>query len=194
MMSAFDCYKEYVALKNHFTKPGYDYFKYNGKMKLNYASFEKRNDKLFFQKLAKHEDPQGLIVSNLLRDKKLWIRDLAYSEVSEKTFQEWQRRKQSLTYTFKQELEQLLPNFDANFKVSGNHPHLMKLYFSKKVSIETMVILVDLVKCSKHWYDQLQYDPVADEVLNTIVKYRPFLDYDREKVKNIVVEKFSETG
>ena len=27
----FDCYKSYIALKNHFTKDSYDYLKYAGK-------------------------------------------------------------------------------------------------------------------------------------------------------------------
>ena len=64
-MSAFECYKEYVALKNHFTKPSYDYFKYNGKAKLNPSSFDGRKDKLFFQKLAKHPDVHNFLVANL---------------------------------------------------------------------------------------------------------------------------------
>ena len=67
----------------------------------------------------------------------------------------------------------------------------MRLYLGGKISLETMVILVDLVKCSKHWNDKLAYDPIAEDVLIKIVKYRPFLQYDREKVKEIVVYKFS---
>ena len=30
IVSPFDCYKSYLAFKNHFCKESYDYFKYNG--------------------------------------------------------------------------------------------------------------------------------------------------------------------
>jgi T4 gene Gp59 loader of gp41 DNA helicase len=190
-MSAFEAYREYVALKQHFTRAEYDYFKFKGKLKsVSPASFDKRNDKLFFQKLAKHDDPQGLIVSNLLRDKRLWIRDIAYSEVAEKTYRDWLKKQQSLMYVFKQELSALDSNFDSNFRVVGNHPGLMRLYLGKKISLETLVILVDLVGCMSYWARQLQYDPVAEEVLDTMKKYRPFLRYDRERAKSVVLDAF----
>ena len=75
-MSAYECYREYLALKQHFTKPGYDYHKFNGKLRVSPASYEKRRDKLYFQKLSRHEDPRGLIVSNMLRDPKVWAKEL----------------------------------------------------------------------------------------------------------------------
>jgi hypothetical protein len=31
-MTPFEVYKKYLALKNHFTKDSYDYFKYGGKV------------------------------------------------------------------------------------------------------------------------------------------------------------------
>ncbi len=32
-MTGFDCYRTYLAFKNHFTKDNFDYFKYGGKTK-----------------------------------------------------------------------------------------------------------------------------------------------------------------
>jgi len=66
-MSAFECYKEYVALKNHFTQKSYDYVKYNGKTSVKADSFNSRKDKIFFEKLAKHKDPKGFLIANLVR-------------------------------------------------------------------------------------------------------------------------------
>jgi len=191
-MSAFECYKEYLALKNHFSKPNYDYFKYNGKLKANAKSFESRNDKLFFMKLAKHSDPRNLILSNLLVNDKLWIKDLAYNESAQKIYTEWNKRQQSLMYMFKQELSKLDEDFDSNFKCKDNtHPHLLKLYLRNDISLETLVILIDLVKCARYWSMQYEYDPVVVEVMTKIMKYRPFLKYDREKAKNIVIDFFN---
>ena len=61
-MTPFEVYCEYVSLKNHFTKLDYDYIKYNGKMRLKPTSFQKRKDKLFFEKISKHSDPHGFFI------------------------------------------------------------------------------------------------------------------------------------
>ena len=39
-MTGFEVYKMYLSLKQHFTKPDYDYYKYNGKVRANEKSFE----------------------------------------------------------------------------------------------------------------------------------------------------------
>jgi len=191
MMSAFECYKEYVALKNHFTKPSYNYHKYNGKSKLSFDSFDVRKDKLYFMKVAKHPDPRNYILSNLVENPKLWIKEIAFSPSSEEVYKGWSKRQQSLVYLFQEELSKLNEDFDSNFKAEDRtHPYILKLYIRKEISLETLVILVDLVRCASYWSKRFEYDPTIQDVLNKIMKYRPFLTYDREKVKNIVLDKF----
>lgn len=192
MMSAFECYKEYLALKNHFTKPDYDYFKYNGKLKANADSFNTRKDKLFFQKLAKHPDVHNFLVANLSENEKHWIRDLAYSENAEKTYKNWLKRQQSLSYVFKQELGKLDSDFNRNFTVKSNeHPLLLKLFLAREVSLETMCLLLEFTGAKKHWDSKMQYDLVYDTVKTKIEKYTPFIRCDREKLRKIVVDHFS---
>ena len=48
-MTGFEVYKMYLALKQHFTKSDYDYFKYEGKVRANENSFEQRRDRYFFK-------------------------------------------------------------------------------------------------------------------------------------------------
>jgi hypothetical protein len=192
MMSAFEVYKEYMALKNHFTKPSYNYHKYNGKSKLSFDSFDTRKDKLYFMKVAKHPDPKNYILSNLVENPKLWIKEIAFSPEAGTVYMNWSKRQQSLMYLFKEELSKLNENFDSNFKAENNsHPYVIKLFLRKEISLETLVILIDLVKCASYWSKRFEYDPNIDEILNKISKYRPFLEYDREKAKNIVLDKFS---
>ena len=94
-------------------------------------------------------------------------------------------------YLFKEELSKLNSDFDSNFKVMDQtHPYVIKLFIREEISLETLVILVDLVKCSAYWSKRFEYDPTVEDVLNKIMKYRPFIQYDREKVKNIVLDKF----
>ena len=52
-MTDFEAYRQFLALKLHFTSEHYDYFKYNGKHNATMASFEKRTDKRFFKKLVR---------------------------------------------------------------------------------------------------------------------------------------------
>lgn len=193
MMSAFDCYKEYLALKNHFTKPEYDYQKYNGKLKVNADSFNSRKDKLFFQKLAKHPDVHNFLVANLSRNSKAWIKELAYSDDAEKVYKDWLKRNQSLTYLVKNELSQLNPNFNENFTITNNspHPYLLKMYLGGYITLETLCILLELSKAKKHWDSKLEYDPIYQDVKLKIEKYIPFIKYDKEKMKNIVIDYFS---
>jgi hypothetical protein len=193
MMSAFEVYKEYVALKNHFTKPSYNYHKYNGKSKLSFESFDSRKDKLYFMKVAKHPDARNYILSNLVENPKIWIKEIAFSLLSEQVYKNWSKRQQSLVYLFKEELSKLNDDFDSNFKAENQtHPYVVKLFIRKEISLETLVLLVDLVKCVAYWSKKFEYDPTIDEILNTISKYRPFIEYDREKIKNIVLDKFSQ--
>ena len=192
MMSAFDAYKEYLALKNHFTKPGYDYFKYNGKLKVNADSFNSRKDKLFFQKLSKHPDVHNFLVANFSKNEKAWIKDLAYSEEAEKTYKDWLKRSQSLSYVIKNEIKQLGPSFNGNFIVFSDSPHplALKMYLGSYISLETLCILLDLTKAKKHWDSKMEYDPVYQDVKMKIEKYTPFIKYDKEKVRKIVLDYF----
>jgi hypothetical protein len=193
MMSAFECYQEYLALKNHFSKPTYDYFKYNGKMKVNVSSFEKRKDKLFFQKLAKHPDVHNFLIANLSVNEKSWIRELAYSEEAEKTYKDWLKRQQSLTYVFKQELSKLDSKFNDNFVCRNNeHPTLLKLYLGKDISLDTMCLLLEISGAKKHWDSKMQYDLIWDSLRIKVEKYSPFISYDKDKIKNIVLDYFDE--
>lgn len=191
-MSAFECYKEYLALKNHFSKPDYDYFKYNGKLRANADSFNTRKDKLFFQKLAKHPDVHNFLVANLSENEKHWIRDLAYSENAEKTYKNWLKRQQSLSYIFKQELGKLDSDFNRNFVVKSNeHPLLLKLFLAKEISLETLCLLLEFTGAKKHWDNKMQYDLVYDIVKTKIEKYTPFIRCDREKLRKVVLDYFS---
>jgi len=190
-MSAFDTYKEYLALKNHFSSPSYDYFKYNGKLKVNATSFNSRKDKLFFQKLSKHPDVHNFLVANLSKNEKAWIKDLAYSEEAENIYKNWLKVNQSLTYVIKNELGELELPFDSNFKTNGDHPYLLKRYLGGDISLETLCVLLDLTRAKKHWDSKMEYDPIYQEVKLKIEKYTPFIKYDKEKVKNIILNYFN---
>ena len=192
-MSAFECFCEYMALKNHFTKPSYDYFKYNGKTNVKPETFDKRKDKLFFQKLAKHKDVHNFLLSNFIVNEKAWIRELAYSDTAEENYKNFIKRNQSISYLFKNDLGNLDSNFNNNFIVAENeHPILLKQYLAGEISIETLCILLKITGAKKYWDKNLEYDIVWEEVKKKVEKYTPFIKADLEKMKQIVLDYFDE--
>lgn len=193
MMSAFEAYKEYIAIKSHFNQPSYSYFKYSGKNRLKVSSFNNRKDKLWFQKLAKHPDVHNFLVANFAKNEKSWIKDLAYSEEAEKIYKDWLKRNQSLSYLIKEELNQLIGDFDSNFLIIDGdaHPYLLRLYLGNFVSLETLCILLELTGAFSYWNKKMEYDPVYQEVKIKVEKYTPFIKYDKDKIKKILLEHFS---
>lgn len=187
-MTSFETFKLYIALKNHFTLKTYDYFKYNGKTRTSQKSFEKRNDKFFFQKLSKHNDILGFLVSNLIVNSKSWIKDLTYNEQSEKIYKDWLKRNQSLTYIFKSDLKKLDDDFNSNFIIQeNNHPKILKLFLSNEISLESFCILLDITTAKKYFDKSLKNDIIWNDISILIEKYMPFIKYDKENYKKILL-------
>jgi hypothetical protein len=186
-MTAFDAFKDYIALKNHFNKLNYDYVKYNGKTNTSLNAFEKRKDKVFFEKLSKIENVCEFLIANLSVDPKLWIRELAYSESAQVTYQNWKKRNQSLTYNFKTDFKKILEEPKGQ-----QHPAALRLFLANEISLESLCIFVEMTKALKQWDDKLEYDPIWEDIRLRVVKYTPFIKYDREKIKQVMLDIMSD--
>lgn len=182
-MNPYEAYQLFLALKQHFTRESYDYFKYNGKVNARVSAFESRKDKYQFYKLSKQKDPQGLVLSNLLENTNLWIGDLFDSKAND-VYLNWMKRQQSITYIFTNECEKLLTTFDENFIVhNGQYPPLLKLYNRGDICHETIVILNSIVKFFPHWKKNITDTVIWPAVQMKLEKYRPFVNYDEKKCK-----------
>lgn len=192
-MTGFDAYKIYIALKNHFNSSSYDYFKYEGKTRASYKAFLKRNDKHFFDILARQKNIEKYILSNIVeKDPNVWASQIANEQEAEENFKRWTGRTESLTYIFKNELDKLDENFNSNIVViDGQHPKLLKLVIQKQFSIEGMIILNDLCAFFRYWSRNIEEDIIWPKYKNLAKKYKPFLKFDPIKMKKIVVDKFS---
>jgi hypothetical protein len=183
-MSAYNVYETYLALRQHFTNPNYDYFRYSGKVRTNIESFNKRRDRYFFEKLSRKKTESEIInyfVSNFIQSSdpsKMWVGELKTN--GDENYLNWKTRTQSLSYRFKQELNSLTEKvhlYEALFSGNGSHPVIIKQYLGGKISIEALVILDDLTSFIK----KLDVDDVIlSLVTHKVKKYRPFLSYDKE--------------
>ena len=57
---ALECYKTYLAMKQHFTKDSYDYLKYCGIFKASPAAFNKRKDRYFFERMSRQKNDKEI--------------------------------------------------------------------------------------------------------------------------------------
>ena len=187
---SFHWYVKYLAMKKHFTSDGYDYHRYNGKIRASYDKFRTRNDAYFFEKLSRKENPEKLILSNMIVKPNAWIREIVEQE-GEERYIEWQRKIDSLSRVFKSDLNLLDDNFQANFTaVNGQHPYIMSMYMQKKISLETITILAKITNIFPYWEKEIVDKIIASDIIRLIRKYRPFLEIDEKKFKNIVKERF----
>lgn len=192
-MNGFEVYKIYLSLKLHFSKDNYNFFLFNGKSRASLASFEKRNDKYFFKKLALKYDANTIIeffVSHFIHDDKFWIGNISLQ--NSKIYSEWKNKIQSLSFKFSNEVEELVnlePNFDKIFETNGGHPLLIKQYFSGQLSLESLVILNKVLNFVPVFDKQIKDPVVWPDLKRKVVKYEPFLSIDTPKYKKILYDK-----
>ena len=192
-MAPFDAYREYLALKNHFTKDSYDYHKYCGKSRATVQSFYKRKDRFWFEKFARQKTDKEVVdffVANFVScsdPETLWIGEMI--KEGEERYIEWKRKVQSLSYLFKEESQNLFEenNFEDVFKCSKGHPILLKKFLNGKISLETLVIY-DRIFLFGNTFDKKLQDPVWQTVSRRIKKYNPFLNIDVLGYRKILKE------
>jgi hypothetical protein len=192
----FDAYKTYLALKQHFTS-SYDYIKYNGKVKANIESFLKRNDKFFFRKLQKKYSKDELVeffVSNFIVGGNNWIGSLISKE-SEDNYANWRKNTESITYNYHNDLRWLSDycsenNVSCNHLVlveNNNHPILLRLLLQNKISLETLIILDQILGFVRYWDAKID-DIIWDEKKKLFNNYKSFVHYDLDKCKQLTKE------
>ena len=193
-VTPIDVYKTYLAFKNHFTKKSYNYFKYGGKSKASVQAYNKRKDRYFFERMSRKksdEEIKDYFLANFVEcddPDRLWIGEIISS--GEDNLKSWMKRSQTMGYMFKTEVEVFVnkENFQQLFSIKGqSHPEVLKKYLQGALSIETMVILDMILGYTKD-FDTKLIDPVWETVSLKIQKYKPFLNIDVTKYKQILRE------
>ena len=192
-MMPFDAYRCYLSLKNHFTKDHYDFHKYGGKTRATKQAFYKRKDRFWFEKFSRQKNDKEVVeffVSNFISTtdpSTMWIGEMIKD--GEGRYTEWKKRVQSLSYIFKEEVDNL---FDGNkvdevFDCSKGHPPILKSNLGGNTSLETMVICDKIFEYGKD-FDQKLNDPVWETVSRKIKKYESFLNINVPRYKKILKE------
>ena len=193
IMEPYDAFRFYQSMKLHFESDSYDAIKYNYKTSVKPQSFWKRKDKYFFAKVGrKFNDTRELInyyAAHFIQDK-TWIGEMIEDE---DIYHAYQKRMQSLGYTFENDMCKLanIANLDQVLDSSDGHPDIITSYLSGDINIESVVIMNQLTGFMKRADKEITETIVWPDVSRKIRKYSPFVQYDLQKAKNIVLRVFT---
>ena len=135
------------------------------------------------------QELQDFYIANLsLKD--LWAGDLLDNECV-KVYKDWKNRNQKLTYLFETEVADLLRKRSINKVLevkNGQHPILLKEFLGKKISLETMCILDEIIGYTNDWERLISENLVYPDIQNKINKYKSFVSVDIKKYKEVLIE------
>ena len=191
-VTPYEVYQKYLSLKQHFNKKNYDYFKFQGKVRANESSFEKRRDKHHFirlSKIYKDEELTKFFVSNFVKSKDLWVGN-ATSPEGRSNYIAWKTKIQSLPYVFENELEEMFDeneNFNDIFNVEdGQHPPIVRHVFGEEVSLETFIVLDSILNFTSKFNEKIEETVIWPELYSMINNYAPFVVVNKQKYVDIL--------
>ena len=199
-MTGLDCYRTYLAMKQHFTNPKFDFFEYNGKVKASEEKYQERSDFYFFETMARKlsdQEVQEYLLASFIsssQPQKVWIGDIKRS--GKDCWLAWQKQRQSEQYLVSQDLDRLVVlmeeegyTFNDLFETVGGHPPSLRLLIKRSISLETLIILDMCLGFIPKW-DKAFRDPLWEQISFKIRKYRPFLSVNKSKYIKLLKEKF----
>jgi hypothetical protein len=199
-MDGFKAYRYYLAIKLHFTTDKFNVFENRGNVRGTREAFNARNDRYIFEKLAsKRPDDKDIIqffVANFAYGKDTAI---YAGQEAEDNYQLWQKRKQSITKTFIDDLATLLTHVEVNKLtnsaifdfVDNEYPVTLKLFIGGKITIESLRIIDDFTGILDQWKVHPTVRYIWDDEMRRAIKLSGFVKYDKIKLSQIF-EKFKE--
>ena len=189
MIDAFQTYKYFMSIKLHFTTDNYDVFESNGRISGSIATFNKRNDKFLFEKIGRKFDKPRELIEYLVSNFAYGNTNVIYSSESDEYFHTWNKRKESRTHLFKQQLADISNHLEQNkmkyedlFCIDNNVPELLKLHVGGFVHLETIVILNDFESFLSGWEPLVM---LWGNQIRTMNKIKKFVKYDKSKIESI---------
>tara|TARA_Y100000748_G_scaffold286071_1_gene269074 strand:- start:10974 stop:11555 length:582 start_codon:yes stop_codon:yes gene_type:complete len=193
-MEAIDTYLMYCAMKAHFGKTDYDFVTYHGKTRIKRDSFYKRKDRGFFVKISRkyktEENIKNYFVSNFIKDGKGYV-----SNFNDENYEEWKDKRANFYNQFTLEIKPLVKNFNPLFNIEKDeHPILLKEYLGKRVSLETLIVLDELVEFSKTWNKKLSEDYIWQDIKKLMNNYKRFLTLDKNRYRIVLLNLIEESN
>jgi hypothetical protein len=190
-VNGFEVYKIYLAVKLHFTSKGrsYDFHRHLGKTTARLETFTKRRDRYFFHKLSKSYNNNTIVdyfVSNFVTNTNLWVGDII-GKTGDDNYKQWSKKIEALHYYYEQDIDYILEQdykFDDLFKsINGQHPPILKMFLSKKINFETVLILDEILSFTKQLNKNINEKVLWPKLYDRMIRYKSFLNYNLTKYK-----------
>jgi hypothetical protein len=176
---------EYCAVKAHFERPSYDYYKYLGKVRA--GNYDQRKDKKWFFRMSRTFNSIQLhefYIANFLVDN-TWV-----GAMTKEAWHDWKRKIVRLPEVYEDDLnaiKQFMQERDLSLKKvvqveSGQHPHILRLFLGGHLQIETFTIIGELTGMIDKYDMLLDYDPIWEPTSKKVKKYLSVLknEYARD--------------
>lgn len=184
MITGFDCYRIYLALKLHFKQDNYDYCKFQGQTKLKTGSFEKRPDRYVFQKLARKYDTkeklEHFIVSNIIWNYGEFYAWKSVTQDAHDIYLTYMKIRGAYSYYFSEDLK-VLKQYCSSHNVknflyvpANKYPELLVLLQQNIIRFETVFVLNKLRPFIGYWKAKITDEIIFPEVYKKFLKYEPF--------------------
>lgn len=189
-MTQFDAYILYLAIRQHFERASYDAIKYRFKVNAKQTSLDVRKDKYMFHKLSKADDPQALLVSNLVHKPDTWIGSIVGNQEAKERCDAYLRRRSSFGYWLKTELSKY-ESPDDLLEINNGNAKLFELIVSTDYGYDLAAALNQAYKFLPYWRDEMSFNPIASQICDRIEKYMPFLPEEQQDLRKLIRDKFS---
>lgn len=194
-MDGYQAYRYFMAIRLHFTTDKYDVFEKNGRVTGKRETFEKRNDRGLFEKLANKFTKDKDLIQYLVANFAYGNNGVIYSTDSDEYYDVWIKRKESMRRVFELDLITIQRHLENNKKIYNDlysideySPLLLNLYLGKQITLETMVILNDIENYLDTWEPLIM---LWKDEFRLIRKVKKFVKYNSDIVQSIY-SKFKE--
>jgi hypothetical protein len=193
-MNGYKAFRYYIALKLHFNNKKFNVFENRGNVKGSYETFQFRNDRFLFEKLAKkYATDQELIqfiAANFVYGNENFIYGI---EEAEEYYLQWKKVKESITKVFSDDLNVIQLEAEKNsytlkqiFNCTLNDfPVIIKLYLGKRISPQTISILNEVKPMIDEWMSDPSMGLILENDLLKLSKMNGFFKYDQSKINKI---------
>ena len=165
-------------------------------------TFTKRRDRYYFHRLSKSYDNKSIVnyfLSNFVSNTNLWVGDII-GKTGDDTYKQWSKRIESLHYYYEQDIDYIIERMiakdmkfnDLFLSVDGQHPTIVKMFLSKKINFETLIILDDILKFTKRLNKDITEKVLWPKLFDRMRRYKPFLSYNITKFKISLRDKLKE--
>lgn len=202
LLEPFVGYKLYTAMKLHFTKDSYDFFKNGGRTKIKGRTFDEKTDVSCYINLTTSV-PKKDILQYLLANFVEGNYNVVYNIPNgTKIYRQWCARIDSLSYNFQLDIEKICSEMEEMGTVDiasifhnedGCHPILLRMYMGGHISIETMCILETRLEYIEQFDISMEYDIIWHSNRKKIVKYLAFfsagtIQINNDRIDNILMK------